>query len=280
VINTSNSTAQLDLTGMTIVITGAATGMGEGTAELAASRGANVVVGDINESAGRAVAERITGNGGSSRFVGVDLEDPSSIEALMDEAAAAFGGIDVVHNNAGVAEAALSKGQDVASLSFEVWDKVHKINLRAPWLAVKYALPHLRQSKNPSVINTGSVGSHVGFPHATAYGASKGGVAMLTKNLAVELAPYGIRVNCYCPGIVHTGMADRYFATHDDPDAAVAKSVSTKLVPRLGTPHDIAELACFLASPASSWVNGVVWLIDGGQLAWRGTRADLDAPAD
>lgn len=263
------------LTGLTMVITGAATGMGQATAELAARRGANVVVADIAEEEGREVAAGITRDGGSATFVAVDLAEPESIRNLMDEAARVYGGIDVVHNNAGVAEAALSPSQDVQSLPVEVWDKVHQINLRAPWLAAKYALPYLRRSANPSIINTGSVGSHVGFPHATAYGASKGGVALLTKNLAVELAPYGIRVNCYCPGIVETGMAQRYFRAHEDPESTVARIVETKLVPRLGTPMDIAELACFLASPAASWVNGVVWLIDGGQLAWRGTRAEL-----
>jgi NAD(P)-dependent dehydrogenase (short-subunit alcohol dehydrogenase family) len=262
-----------DLQGLAMVITGAATGMGQATAELAAKRGARVVVADIDEKGGEEVVSVIAEAGGTAHFVGVDLAEPDSIRELMEEAAARFGGIDVVHNNAGIAEAALTSHQDVESMPVEIWDRVHQINLRAPWLAAKYALPFLKGSKNASIVNAGSVGSHVGFLHATAYGASKGGVAVLTKNLAVELAPFGIRVNCYCPGIVETGMAKRYFAAHEDPQAAVDDAVATKLVPRLGAPSDIAELACFLASPAASWVDGVVWLIDGGQLAWRGTRA-------
>ena len=130
---------------------------------------------------------------------------------------------------------------------------------------------YLRDSDNASIINAGSTSSLSGYPQCQAYGASKGGVMQLSKMLAVDLAPDGIRVNCYCPGSIHTQIVDRFLAAAPDPQAMLNTMTLTHLVPRMGQPVDVAELVCFLASPEAEFVNGAVWTIDGGSLAWRGT---------
>ncbi len=193
----------------------------------------------------------------------------------MTAAAAAYGGIDVLHNNAGVHESMLGSELTLENMSRATFDKVLAINLVGPWLCSKYALPFLKQSDHASIINAGSTSSVAGYPQCLAYGASKGGVVQLTKSLAVDLAVHKIRVNCYCPGSIHTKMVDEFLAAAPDPQAMLGTMTHTHLIPRMGQPVDVAELVCFLASDQSSFVNGVAWLIDGGSLAWRGTVDSL-----
>lgn len=260
------------LDGLSMVITGAGSGMGAATAELAASYGARVMVSDVDAELAARVAGRIQDTGGQADSARCDVSDPSDIEALMEATAAVFGGIDVLHNNAGIADAGVTSELGVAELSMDAWEKVINVNLRGPWLCTKYALPWLERSAAASIVNVGSIGSFAAYPRCIAYGASKGGVALLTKNLALELAPRGIRVNAYAPAVVETDMSKRWFEASENGRRERDEIIATHLVPRLGKPEDIAELACFLASPRSSFVNGVLWLIDGGHLAWRGQR--------
>jgi len=255
------------------VITGAGSGMGAATAELAAHYGANVMVSDVNGPLAAETADRIRHSGGSAASNACDVADPAQIDELIADTVTAFGGIDVLHNNAGIADAGVSPTLGVDGLTIEAWDKIIAVNLRAPWLTTRAALPFLKQSPNASVINVGSVGSFVAFPQTIAYGASKGGVALLTKNLALDLAPFNIRVNAYAPGVIETQMATNFFEASADGRKARDEIIASHLVPRLGRPDEVAELACFLASPRSSFINGVLYLIDGGQLAWRGQRA-------
>jgi NAD(P)-dependent dehydrogenase (short-subunit alcohol dehydrogenase family) len=260
------------LTGLRFVITGGGSGIGAATARLAASRGAHVVIGDLNTANGDRTAAEITATGALPHAFRLDVADPTSIETFMSQAAEVLGGIDVLHNNAGIADAMLTDELSLTDLPMDVWDRVMAVNLRGPFLCTRAALPWLRQSKSASVVNAGSVGSIVGFPHTLAYGASKGAIALLTKNLAIELAPDHIRVNCYCPGVTETQMTVDYLASAADPARARAEMVSTHLVDRLGSPDEVAQVACFLGGPDSSFVNGVTLVVDGGQLAWRGQR--------
>jgi len=264
------------LDGMTFVITGAARGIGAATARLAASRGAAVVVSDVLTDAGEATAASIRADGGRSVFVAADVSDPVGVDRLMSAAAEQFGGIDVVHNNAGIHEAMISTDFSFESMAIETFDRVLAVNLRGAFLCSQRALPYLRQSRRgPSIINAGSTASFAGYPFGLAYGTSKGGIALLTKNLAVALAPYGIRANCYCPASVDTPMVSGVTAAIvggvEDPPAPNAAQLAAHLVRRIGEPVDVAELVCFLASPRAAFVNGVTWLIDGGVLAWRDT---------
>ncbi|MFK7830649.1 MAG: SDR family NAD(P)-dependent oxidoreductase [Congregibacter sp.] len=257
--------------GLRIVITGGAAGIGAGTARLAAERGAKVVISDLNDEAGENLAQSLRDSGAEAIYQHCDVMVDDDVEHLMRVAADAFGGIDVLHNNAGIHESMLTKELSLESMSRETFERVVGINLTGAWLCAKYALPYLRESDSASIIMAGSTSSLTGYPQCQAYGASKGGVMQLTKMLAVDLAPDSIRVNCYCPGSIHTQMVDKFLEAAPDPQAMLNTMTMTHLVPRMGQPIDVAELVCFLASPESAFVNGVVWNIDGGSLAWRGT---------
>jgi NAD(P)-dependent dehydrogenase (short-subunit alcohol dehydrogenase family) len=260
-----------DLAGMTFVITGAARGIGAETARLAASRGAAVVVSDVLD-VGEDTAAAIRDDGGRAAFVRCDVADPASVDALMQTAAETFGGIDVVHNNAGIHEAMLGPGFAFETMAIETFDRVLAVNLRGAFLCAQRALPYLKQSRrHPSVINAGSTASFAGYPFGLAYGTSKGGIALLTKNLAVAMAPYGVRANCYCPASVDTPMVSSVTAALTGGEEVNRGQLGAHLVRRIGAPIDVAELVCFLASARASFVNGVSWLIDGGVLAWRET---------
>jgi NAD(P)-dependent dehydrogenase (short-subunit alcohol dehydrogenase family) len=253
------------LAGMTFVITGAAQGIGAATARMAAARGANVVVADIDDAAGAATVESVVAAGGNARYRRCDVTDPEQVRELMRAANEAFGGIDVLHNNAGIHDTMLGVPLSVEEMPLDAWDRVIAVNLRGSWLCAKFAVPYLKESRRgPSIINAGSTASWIGGPSSLAYGASKGGIAILTKSLAVDLARYGIRVNCYCPSATETRMLGEFVER-------VRVQPQTQLVDRIGQPDDIAHLVCFLASEEAAYVNGAVWLIDGGSLAWRGT---------
>ena len=269
----------MSVEGLRFVITGGAVGIGAGTARLAASKGAKVVVSDLNDEAGEALVADILAAGGSAIYQHADVTVDDEVEALMVAAQEAFGGIDILHNNAGVHESMLTQDLTLETMTRDVFEKVIGINLTGSWLCAKYALPYLRKSEAASIINAGSTSSLSGYPSCQAYGASKGGVMQLTKMLAVDLAADGIRVNCYCPGSIQTQIVDNFLAAAPDPDEMMKTMTLTHLIPRMGQPVDVAELVCFLASPESAFVNGAVWTIDGGSLAWRGTHDMLGMSA-
>ncbi|MFK8019938.1 MAG: SDR family NAD(P)-dependent oxidoreductase [Pseudomonadales bacterium] len=261
----------MSVEGLRFVITGASAGIGAGTARLAASAGAKVVVSDLNDEAGEALVAEIVAAGGEAVYQHCDVTDEDQVKALMAAAAKAFGGIDVLHNNAGIHESMVSQDLSLETMSLATFEKVVSVNLIGVFLCSKYALPFLKESSQASIINAGSTSSIAGYPNCMAYGSTKGAVMQLTKNLAVDLAPYGIRSNCYCPGSIHTQMVDKFLEAAPDPQAMLNTMTMTHLIPRMGVPKDVAELVCFLASEKSQFINGVVWLIDGGSLAWRGT---------
>lgn len=263
--------------GLRFVITGAATGIGEATARLAASKGAKVMLSDLTDEQGEAVAQSIRDDGGEAAYHHCDVTDPDQVQGLMAATAEAFGGIDVLHNNAGIHETGLTDpgSCSVADMPIEVFKKVVEVNAVAPWICSKMALPYLKESDNASIINAASTGSQSAYPSNTAYGTSKGGIRLQTQNLAVDLAPFGIRVNCYGPTAIATNMVTDFIKQSDDPVAFEQGMISTSLIPRLGLPSEVGELVCFLASPESGFINAAYILIDGGSLAWRGTVSDL-----
>jgi NAD(P)-dependent dehydrogenase (short-subunit alcohol dehydrogenase family) len=262
------------LDGKRVLITGAAQGIGRAIALEASAQGAGyVVAADINTAGAQETAGLIERAGGAACAVTVDLRSTSDIEAMVAAAVSAAGGLDTLINNAGIIEASMTATSTIDALPEEVWDAVLDINLKATWLAIKYAAPHLRQStRGPSIVNAASVTGIVGYPTHPAYCASKGGVIQLTKNAAVDLAP-AVRCNCYCPGTVDTPMRQRFIDAAEDKEAVDRFMSSSHLIPRPGKPEEIAKLACFLASDDASFINGGVYLIDGGSLAWRGTNS-------
>lgn len=267
----------MDIEGLRFVITGSGTGIGAATARVAADKGAKVMVSDLNDENGQAVAQSIRDDGGTAEYTHCDVTDPDDVEKLMKATAEAFGGIDVLHNNAGIHETGIAPPDqaNIANMPLDVFRKVIEVNAIAPWLCTKTALEYLKVSDQASVINAASTGSQSGYPNNAAYGTSKGGIRLQTQNLAVDLAPLGIRVNCYGPTAIATKMVTDFIQQSEDPVAFEKALTSTSLIPRLGDPEEVGELVCFLASPQSGFINGAYILIDGGSLAWRGTVDQL-----
>jgi NAD(P)-dependent dehydrogenase (short-subunit alcohol dehydrogenase family) len=261
------------LEGMVCIVTGAAQGMGRASAREMARQGGKVVVADINAVLAQETVDLIEKEGGTAQFIRVDLRDSASIKALMDDTAKAYGGIDVLHSNAAVHETDLTPNTSIEDLDEAVWDAVNDINLKAVWLCTKHAVPWLKLSKAPAIVNVASTGATVAYPMAAAYCATKGGVVMLTKASATDLIKFGIRVNCYCPASIRTPMLAKYIDAAEDKQAVEASLRGAHLIPRLGEPEEVAKLAVFLACSESSFITGASYLIDGGALAWRGQNA-------
>jgi NAD(P)-dependent dehydrogenase (short-subunit alcohol dehydrogenase family) len=260
--------------GLKFFITGGAAGLGAGTARVAAKEGGIVTICDVDDSRGQRLANEITDFGGTALYLHCDVTDERQVVAAMKRSADTHGGIDVLHNNAGIHDTRLHAEPTLDNLTADHFRRILEVDLVAPWVCAKAALPYLRSSRNASIINAGSVASFVRYATNLCYGAAKGGIALLTKNLALALAPDRIRANCYCPGAFETEGAMIY-AERVGKETFVRTQTAAHLIPRLGKPEEIGYLVCFLASEKAAFINGVCYLIDGGSLAWRGTIDQL-----
>jgi NAD(P)-dependent dehydrogenase (short-subunit alcohol dehydrogenase family) len=261
------------LDGKVCVITGAGQGIGRATAVEMARRGAHVAVSDISDEDGSETVRLAEREGARAIYIHADITDAAQVEALMSGAVRAFGKLDVLHNNAGIHETALTGDVAADVLPEAIWDRVMDINVKGPWRCARAAFPYMRE-RGGAIVNAGSVGGLVASPNGMAYSASKAAVIQLTRSLATEWAPYGVRVNCYCPSAIETPMVTRYSAAADDPEAMMRSLAARALIPRLGTPEEVAKVVCFLASDDASYVTGAIYVVDGGTLAWRGERSD------
>jgi NAD(P)-dependent dehydrogenase (short-subunit alcohol dehydrogenase family) len=243
------------LDGKVAVITGAAGGIGREAALLFAQEGARVVVADMAD--GSETAEEAGGH-----YVQTNVADPESVQALYAAAAERFGGIDVLYNNAGI-----MPPDDASILETEpdAWDRVQAVNAKGVYLCCKFGIPFLLERGGGSVINVASFVALVGAATSQiAYTASKGAVLSMTRELAVEFARRGVRVNALCPGPVETPLLMRLF--QDDPAAYERRRVHLPMG-RLARAREIANAALFLAGDESSYVNGATFLVDGGLTA-------------
>ena len=232
------------------------------------------MVTDLNDENGEAVVAQIRDAGGEAAYQHCDVTDPDQVKDLMAATADGVRG----HRRAAQQRRHSRDRHHVQpirptsqDMPIEAFRKVIEVNAVAPWVCSKFALPYLKESTNASIINAASTGSQAAYPNNSAYGTSKGGIRLQTQNLAVDLAPFGIRVNCYGPTAIATNMVTDFIKQSPDPEAFEKALISTSLIPRLGKPEEVGELVCFLASPESAFINGTYILIDGGSLAWRGT---------
>ena len=256
--------------GRVCVVTGSGAGIGRATARELAARGASVVVSDFDPAGGEETVALIEADGGSATFVAADVTDGEAVVALMAAAADAYGGIDVLHNNAGVHETSLTDQTSSETLSDEVFDRVLDINVKGTWRCSRAAFPYLKESEHAAIVNSASVVSYQAFPMGPAYCMSKAAILGMTRSMATDWAQFGIRVNCYCPGSIETKFLSGYWEGSEDPEALKRELVSVNLIKRLGRPEDVAEVVCFLASDRTAWVTGSEYMVDGGMLAWRG----------
>jgi len=257
------------------IVTGGGRGIGRATALEMARRGARaVVIADVDATAGEATAAEVERLGAASAFVPCDVAEEHDVRRLMATAAERFGGIDVLHNNAGLLDTQLTDQLRLDLLPTEVWDRMFAVNVRGPWLCMKHAVPYLRASRFPAIVNAGSVSSFTAWEGEAAYAPTKAAVMLLTQMAALDFRPFGIRVNCYCPGVVDTGMIQAAFDASPDPEQARRELAGLHLTPepRLADPTEIANVVCFLASDDASFVNGAALRVDAGMLAWRATR--------
>jgi NAD(P)-dependent dehydrogenase (short-subunit alcohol dehydrogenase family) len=249
----------MQLEGKKAIITGAATGIGAVTAQLFTQEGAQVVVADINEEAGRRTVAGIRDQGGQADFVESDVTSENDVEALIKNGAEALGGLDVLFNNAGA-----QRSGPITEFKQEQWDLLMAVNPRSCFFGVKHAVPLMRQSGGGSIINMSSLAGVKGGPGLTAYSASKGAIVAFTKALAPELAPHNIRVNCVCPGWIDTPFNQPAIDYMGGPDEQ--ERIIKQIVPmgRQGTPEEIAPIVVYLASDGSSYMTGQAIVIDGG----------------
>ena len=262
------------LNGKAALVTGAGQGIGRAIAvEIARQGAAAVAVADRNGDTAAETARLVDDAGASSVAITCDLRDRDQIEAMVTTAASAFDGLDVLVNNAGIIETALTDTPTVDQLPEDVWDAVYEVNLRAPWLTTKFAAPHLRRSqRGPNIVNAASVSGLTGFPHGPAYCTTKGGVIQLTRVTAVDLAP-AVRCNCFCPGVIETPLSRAFIDRAEDPEAFRQAMISPQLIGRLGRAGEVAKLACFLASDDAGFITGGVFMVDGGATSWMGVRS-------
>ncbi|WP_315753339.1 MULTISPECIES: SDR family NAD(P)-dependent oxidoreductase [unclassified Bradyrhizobium] len=244
--------------GLTVLITGAASGMGRATARVFADEGASVAVTDIDEDGAGAVAADILACGGTARAWRLDLADRDVISAVVGEAAAHFGGLDILVNNAGISVRVAIDDEAYD----EAWARGLAIMLTAQQRVIRAALPHLRRSSSPRIVNIASTEALGATALHSAYSAAKAGVTGLTRSLAVELGRDRITVNCICPGPITTAMTARI----PDEQKAVYARRRTALG-RYGDPEEVAHMTLSLCLPAASFVTGAVIPVDGGLMA-------------
>lgn len=258
--------------GKIVIVTGGALGMGRATALEFAREGAHVVIADVNAEAGRATLARLGDTGTRGLFVEADVSQSADCQRVVREATAAFGGVDILFNNAGIQPPA--SYVNVEQTPEDLWDRILGVNLKSYFLMAKYALPEMRRRGGGVIVNNASVQGLQSMKGVPAYAASKGGVLSLTRQMAVEYAAENVRVLAICPGTIDTEMVRRSAAMEGgDLDETLRRYGKDHPIGRIGTGQDIANVVLFLASEKASFMTGEYVCVDGGYMAlgaWAG----------
>ncbi|MEQ4305445.1 3-oxoacyl-ACP reductase [Plantactinospora sp. B6F1] len=242
------------LAGRVAVVTGAGSGIGLATSRRLAAEGAYVVCVDIADDAGRTAADEVGGE-----FVACDVSDEAQVRDLFDQVAARHGRIDIAFNNAGISP---PEDDSILETGLDAWERVIRVNTTSVYLCCKYVIPHMLRQGSGSIVNTASFVALMGAATSQiAYTASKGGVLALTRELGVQFARQGIRVNALCPGPIMTPLLRELFA--EDPERAARRLVHVPMG-RFGEPAEIAAAVAFLASDDASFMTAAQFVVDGG----------------
>ena len=251
------------LSGKTVVVTGAGSGIGRAIALHCAKEGASVVVGDVAET-GEATASAIRDTGGRAWSVQGDLREEAAAHTLMQFAQEQGGGLHGLVCNAGV-----TGTTNVVTATDEDWERIMSINLKGAWYCAKHAIPYMTEAGGGSVVNISSThATRTQFNHFP-YQAAKGGMQAMTLGICVDYGGQGIRVNNLVPGFVMTPLARRFLDGYDDPAAKEQRMLKAHPLGRLGTPEDIAAAAIFLLSDDASFISGTSLVVDGGRSAYQ-----------
>ncbi|HEY3737507.1 MAG TPA: SDR family oxidoreductase [Jatrophihabitans sp.] len=252
---TNTAYRMLDLTGKSLIVTGAGSGIGRAAAILLAARGAAVAVADVNDEGGELTVKQIEADGGTALFVHTDVLSEADVQALVAHTVKAFGGLNGAFNNAGV-----GPQSELHRTSAEDWNRTLGINLTGIFYCLKHEISYLLEHGGGSIVNTSSLAGYKAEPGMPAYVTSKHGVVGLTRSASLEYASRGIRVNAILPGTIHTPMLE---AVIHDP--VLAKALEDgQPIGHVGQPEDIAEQAAWLLSDASKFSTGSLFFVDGG----------------
>ena len=256
--------------GKVAVVTGAGSGIGRATARLLASEGARVTVADLRVDAAEAVVAEITAAGGTARAQAVDVSDAGAVAAMISDTVAAYGGLDVLHNNAAALDQN-GRDQDVVTMDLDTWQRVLDVNLTGALLGCRFAIPAMLERGGGAIVNTASAAAYYGGTSLLAYSTSKAGLVALTRNVATAYGERGLRCNAVAPGVVVAREAQE--ALGGPMGERLRRYTTSHLTGRLGYPEEIAAAVAFLASDDASFITGETLRVDGGFTAHTPTYA-------